>query len=82
MSDRVFSEVTFNDEYDGWPDLSQLPNTWPAEGYEYYHHEHLDAVRRVLNNRHSAYQAYAVLELIGMIDESGMKTNRLQIKKM
>eukprot|EP00959_Pyramimonas_sp_CCMP1952_P065954 1376970-Pyramimonas_sp.AAC.1 len=44
--------------------------------------KHLETVRRVLKDQHWACPAYAVLELIGMIDESGMKKNRLHIKKM
>eukprot|EP00959_Pyramimonas_sp_CCMP1952_P355617 7448293-Pyramimonas_sp.AAC.1 len=75
-------EATSYDEYDGWADLSQLLNTWPAEGYEHHRHTHLDTVRRLPKNRHWAYQAYAVLELIGMVDESGMKQTRLHMKKM
>eukprot|EP00959_Pyramimonas_sp_CCMP1952_P435648 9122601-Pyramimonas_sp.AAC.1 len=43
---------------------------------------HLDTVRHMLQDQHWAYQAYAVLELMGMIDESVMKKYRLQIKKM
>eukprot|EP00959_Pyramimonas_sp_CCMP1952_P351808 7371144-Pyramimonas_sp.AAC.1 len=35
-----------------------------------------------LKNRHLAYQAYVVLELIGVIDASGMKSNRMHINKM
>eukprot|EP00959_Pyramimonas_sp_CCMP1952_P129299 2703577-Pyramimonas_sp.AAC.1 len=36
----------------------------------------------MLKDQHWAYQAYAVVELIGTIDESGMRKNRLQIKKI
>eukprot|EP00959_Pyramimonas_sp_CCMP1952_P369378 7736904-Pyramimonas_sp.AAC.1 len=41
LSDRFISEVTSYDEYDGWADLSQLLNTWSAEGCECHHHKHL-----------------------------------------
>eukprot|EP00959_Pyramimonas_sp_CCMP1952_P393778 8251152-Pyramimonas_sp.AAC.1 len=53
-----------------------------GQGCERYHSKHLDTVRRVLKGQQWACQAYAVLELIGMLDESGMEKNRLHIKNM
>eukprot|EP00959_Pyramimonas_sp_CCMP1952_P371366 7776640-Pyramimonas_sp.AAC.1 len=82
LSDMIIWEVTTYDEHGGCAELPQLLNRGPAEGYESHHHMHLDTVRYKLKNQHWAYQAHAVLELVGMVDESGMKQNRLHIKKI
>eukprot|EP00959_Pyramimonas_sp_CCMP1952_P138219 2893029-Pyramimonas_sp.AAC.1 len=70
------------DEYVGWAEISQLLKNLPAEPYETYLYKHLEIARYKLKDKHWAYQAYAVLECIGTVDETGMKKNRLQLKKL
>eukprot|EP00959_Pyramimonas_sp_CCMP1952_P268272 5609467-Pyramimonas_sp.AAC.1 len=52
VSDMFSREVTTHGEYDGWAELSQLLNRWPAEGHERHHPMHVDTVRHMLKDQH------------------------------
>eukprot|EP00959_Pyramimonas_sp_CCMP1952_P228807 4783999-Pyramimonas_sp.AAC.1 len=65
-SDRFLRTVPSFDDFDGWVELSELLNKWPPEGCDGDRPKHLEIVRRYLSNRHWAYQALTVLNLIGM----------------
>eukprot|EP00959_Pyramimonas_sp_CCMP1952_P340650 7134703-Pyramimonas_sp.AAC.1 len=69
------------DEFDGRLELSELLNQWPPEGCGRYHRKHLEIVRRYFKNRHWACQALTVLNLTGMVNNTGMQKNRRHIKK-
>eukprot|EP00959_Pyramimonas_sp_CCMP1952_P072240 1508777-Pyramimonas_sp.AAC.1 len=81
ISDRFLRAAPSFDEFDGWVELAELLDRWPPAGYDRYHRKDLETARQRLRNRHWACQASAVLDLIGMVDNTGMQKNRLQLKK-
>eukprot|EP00959_Pyramimonas_sp_CCMP1952_P080918 1690186-Pyramimonas_sp.AAC.1 len=76
LSDRFLRAAPSIDEFDGRIELAELLNHWPPEGHDCHHHKHLEIVRRHLRSRHWAYQALAVLDLVGMINNTGIQKNR------
>eukprot|EP00959_Pyramimonas_sp_CCMP1952_P339647 7113148-Pyramimonas_sp.AAC.1 len=81
LTDSFLREVLSYDEFAGWADLSELLDRWPAEGHENHHRKCPGTARQKLKNQRRACQALAALDLIGMVDHTGMQKNRLQLKK-